>query len=151
MSKKQNYFSKKFISKPENMVTIGFANEPCDLSDEINKINGVSENVKMVLHRLLNLSSQGRVWNHGIHDFKSVARCSDDDTWNEETGRKVADARNKMKFHDYRLRQLGRMLDLLFDVDDALHDIWSDQYDALYDAYNELSKYTGEEIEHESN
>ena len=105
--------SKRYIVKPEERIVVGIYKDRyngCSLMDELYK-NFNEEQIKL----LINLCS---VKGYLFPDkpIRSIARCHEEDIWNEETGRKVAEAKLDMKRHTRFIRQYDVLIGTLHKI-----------------------------------
>ena len=99
--------SKKFIIKPEEKIVVGIFKDKSNrysLFDELFRHFNKKE-----LEILVDLCRQ-KGYMLPDKPIRSIARCHEDDVWNEETGRKVAEAKLDMKRHARFIRQYDSLI-----------------------------------------
>lgn len=108
---------KKFIELPEKKTVIAMLEKPHTIEDEL---NNVDKKVGFILHRLDFLFGRNKPSNPY---FKSVAKCSEEDSFDINIGRKIAGQKVDNRLHKAMIKQYNRYINMLEDVISTLEQL----------------------------
>lgn len=131
--------NKKFIIKPEDGVVVGIFTEDNNgfsriLREATSDASDIQKDIVMAL-----CSYKGYLWDN--KPIRSVARCSSDDEWNEEIGKKVAETKLDLKRHVKLIRQYDVLIGELHKLENKLYERQQDHVDKFEKINDDLDHY----------
>lgn len=128
----------KYIVKPEEKMIIGITKV-----DRHDLFSRVRDNLEY--HFLFTLMC--RVPEKIV--FKAIARCADGDEFNEETGKKLVDAKLAKKMHDYVIDRLNKAYNNAEKFRNHMLEIAKYHYGKSKNIERDLVEYFGVEVKNE--
>ena len=123
----------KYIVKPEEKIVIGIYTRRSD-DYLLNRMSSYSNVVKNIFElALLDHESESEI--------KAVAKCHEDDEFNEEFGKKLVEAKINKKRHQRLLRQLDVACKDLCSCMEAYHDLCREHTKKIVSINNDLKNY----------